>query len=108
MNAIMWLAYGLFNKDNCVALPNVGGVALGVVQMVLYAIYRNGGAKEQALEGVVKTIVVVNPLGLAEVFPIAVDDEKGLVDMVNNQQSLEKNKEEDAQGKNVEANDSPV
>ncbi|KAL9321443.1 hypothetical protein ACSQ67_013282 [Phaseolus vulgaris] len=104
LNAIMWLAYGLFNKDNCVALPNVGGVALGVLQMVLYAIYRNCGARELATEGGMRTIVVVNPLGPAEVFPIAENDE------VNDEQSQENNKvaEDHAQGKTVEAIDCPL
>lgn len=82
----------------------MGGVALGLVQMVLYAIYRNCGPREVAMEGGMRTIVVVNPLGPAEVFPIAENDE------VNNQQSHENNKggEDDAQGKTVEANDCPL
>ncbi|KAF7838971.1 bidirectional sugar transporter N3-like [Senna tora] len=45
LSAVMWFAYGLFLKDICIALPNVLGFALGVVQMVLYAIYRNGNKK---------------------------------------------------------------
>ena len=85
-------------------LPNVGGVALGVLQMVLYAIYRNCGARELATEGGMRTIVVVNPLGPAEVFPIAENDE------VNDEQSQENNKvaEDHAQGKTVEAIDCPL
>jgi len=78
----------------------VGGFALGLVQMVLYGIYRKGSEseKEQGLgEGVIN-IVVVNPLGPAEVFPIAVDDNKvkDLVvvdDVTVSQQEKEKNVE---------------
>lgn len=81
-------------------IPNVGGFALGLVQMVLYGIYRKGSEseKEQGLgEGVIN-IVVVNPLGPAEVFPIAVDDNKvkDLVvvdDVTVSQQEKEKNVE---------------
>ncbi|KAJ7957509.1 Bidirectional sugar transporter SWEET [Quillaja saponaria] len=43
LSAIMWFAYGLFLKDICIALPNVLGFALGLVQMVLYGIYRRNG-----------------------------------------------------------------
>ncbi|XP_020209456.1 bidirectional sugar transporter N3 [Cajanus cajan] len=68
-SAIMWFAYGLLIHDLCVAIPNVVGFILGILQMVLYCIYRNGekGVTEQALEAV----RVVNP---SEVFPIPEDD----------------------------------
>ncbi|KAG5017930.1 hypothetical protein AAZX31_08G350300 [Glycine max] len=45
LSAIMWFGYGLFLKDICIALPNVLGFALGLLQMLLYAIYRNGNKK---------------------------------------------------------------
>ncbi|BAT86810.1 hypothetical protein LR48_Vigan09g268800 [Vigna angularis] len=103
LNAIMWLAYGFFNKDMCVALPNVGGLALGLLQMLLHAIYRNRGAKENVTtDAAVTTFVVdVNPLGPPEVFSTAVKDELSLED--NN-----KGGEDDAQGKTVETNDCPL
>ncbi|XLU50099.1 hypothetical protein S245_044913, partial [Arachis hypogaea] len=48
LSAVMWFAYGLFLSDICIAistptlsLPNVLDFALGVLQMLLYAIYRN-------------------------------------------------------------------
>ncbi|CAA0833167.1 Bidirectional sugar transporter SWEET15 [Striga hermonthica] len=41
LSAVAWFAYGLFQKDLCVALPNVIGFGLGVLQMVLYGIFRN-------------------------------------------------------------------
>jgi solute carrier family 50 protein (sugar transporter) len=41
ISAIMWLLYGLSLKDIYVTLPNVVGLTFGIVQITLYAIYRN-------------------------------------------------------------------
>ncbi|KAK7328229.1 hypothetical protein VNO77_22331 [Canavalia gladiata] len=117
LSAIMWFAYGLLLRDICIALPNVLGFALGLLQMVLFCIYRNGRVKkeeeeeeeekekekekekeekeEKENEEVVKeekekplepviNIVVVDPLGSCEVFPIPVCA-NGVVDDVNQQ-----------------------
>ncbi|XWS39360.1 hypothetical protein CRYUN_Cryun18bG0046400 [Craigia yunnanensis] len=75
LSAIMWFAYGLFIKDLCVALPNVLGFILGMLQMLLYAIYRNTEKviKEKKLPEQIKTIVVLSTLGASEVYPVAVD-----------------------------------
>ncbi|RDX82914.1 Bidirectional sugar transporter SWEET15, partial [Mucuna pruriens] len=109
LSAIMWLAYGLFMKDICIAIPNVLGFALGLLQMVLYGIYRNGGVKkEKALEATVKNIVAVNPLGPSEVFPISVDDPNGLVDDVNQQFQTKKGAQDNNDQKSVDAKDCPV
>ncbi|ESW11094.1 hypothetical protein PHAVU_008G001200 [Phaseolus vulgaris] len=50
LSAIMWFGYGLFLRDICIALPNVLGFALGLIQMLLYAIYRNGNKKVDKME----------------------------------------------------------
>ncbi|XP_028783826.1 bidirectional sugar transporter N3-like [Neltuma alba] len=77
LSAVLWFAYGLFLRDICIALPNVLGFGLGVIQMVLYAIYRNGGKKGSgdekeekaaAVEATaMKSVVVVG--GNDQVFP---------------------------------------
>ncbi|XP_045794162.1 bidirectional sugar transporter SWEET14-like [Trifolium pratense] len=41
ISAIMWLLYGLSLEDIYVTLPNVVGLTFGIVQITLYAIYRN-------------------------------------------------------------------
>ncbi|KAK7302468.1 hypothetical protein RJT34_13358 [Clitoria ternatea] len=105
LSAILWFAYGLFLKDICIALPNVVGFVLGLVQMVLYGIYRNGqvnivvteDSKEQGIETPVINIVVVNPLGSCEVFPLPVDA-NGVDDM--NHQLQAKKASEDKNGRN--------
>ncbi|XVF11469.1 hypothetical protein REPUB_Repub08aG0030500 [Reevesia pubescens] len=40
LSAIAWLFYGIFLKDLFIAIPNVLGFFFGMLQMVLYAIYR--------------------------------------------------------------------
>ncbi|CAL0324520.1 unnamed protein product [Lupinus luteus] len=74
LSAIMWFAYGAFIKDICIAIPNVLGFSLGLLQMLLYAIYRKGGArKNDAIDEREKTldptrnIVVDIPLRTHEV-----------------------------------------
>ncbi|KAK3439714.1 hypothetical protein EUGRSUZ_B00066, partial [Eucalyptus grandis] len=40
LGAIVWFFYGFLLKDFFIAVPNVLGFVLGVIQMVLYAIYK--------------------------------------------------------------------
>ncbi|XVF04507.1 hypothetical protein REPUB_Repub05bG0088600 [Reevesia pubescens] len=61
LGAVMWFFYGFILKDMNIAVPNVLGFIFGVLQMIIYAIYRNhpnninnndGGVVEaQNLEG---------------------------------------------------------
>ncbi|CAK9171916.1 unnamed protein product [Ilex paraguariensis] len=41
VGAVTWFGYGLLLRDICVALPNSLGFFLGLLQMLLYGIYRN-------------------------------------------------------------------
>ncbi|KAG7951361.1 hypothetical protein I3843_12G003500 [Carya illinoinensis] len=41
LSAITWLLYGILLRDLYVALPNILGFILGVLQMALYVIYKN-------------------------------------------------------------------
>ncbi|OIW17783.1 hypothetical protein TanjilG_06468 [Lupinus angustifolius] len=52
INAVMWFFYGLFLRDYYIALPNTLGFLFGIVQMVLYLMYRN--ATPVALENPMK------------------------------------------------------
>ncbi|XP_022958511.1 bidirectional sugar transporter SWEET3b-like [Cucurbita moschata] len=53
----LWLAYGLLSHDLFLASPNLVGSPLGLLQLVLYCIYRNKGKEEEEEEGCVKEAV---------------------------------------------------
>ncbi|KAF1876550.1 hypothetical protein Lal_00021264 [Lupinus albus] len=81
LSAIMWFAYGAFLKDICIAIPNVLGFTLGLLQMLLYAIYRKGEARkndvieerEKTLDPMRKNVVEI-PLRTHEVILISAND----------------------------------
>ncbi|KAK7363211.1 hypothetical protein VNO77_05344 [Canavalia gladiata] len=110
LSAIMWFAYGILLKDICIAIPNVVGFTLGVLQMVLYGIYKKSGrnngevvTKEEVALEAMRDVVIVNPLGTCEVYPIPViDDVK--------KQGKGKEGAEDTQedGKNVKNKECPA
>nr|GMD96757.1 bidirectional sugar transporter N3-like [Ipomoea batatas] len=70
LTAVMWFGYGMLLKDLCIALPNVLGFILGMVQMVLYGIYRNAkpvkAAGEEKKAAPAEHIINVVVIGAAE------------------------------------------
>ncbi|KAJ6307700.1 hypothetical protein OIU76_017487 [Salix suchowensis] len=69
LSAVMWFAYGLFINDLCVALPNILGFVLGLLQMLLYGIYKNAEKKKMPAENL-KSIVILGTGGASEVYPV--------------------------------------
>ncbi|KAG4152730.1 hypothetical protein ERO13_D04G139700v2 [Gossypium hirsutum] len=114
LSAVMWFAYGLFIKDLCVALPNVLGFILGMLQMLLYAIYRhsekvNIEEKKLPAEQMKSINVVLTTLGASEVHPVVLDihtDDTKEEDNKNNEPTGEPDKQTDV--KMEDSNESPV
>ncbi|XP_042499256.1 bidirectional sugar transporter SWEET15-like [Macadamia integrifolia] len=80
LSAIMWLCYGVLLKDLHVALPNILGSILGVLQMVLYAIYKDSNKskekdKEKQQEHNIGDGVKLSTMGCSEVHPFQIDAE---------------------------------
>ncbi|XP_019189385.1 PREDICTED: bidirectional sugar transporter SWEET14-like [Ipomoea nil] len=50
LSAVMWFFYGLLRKDYNIAIPNILGFIFGILQMVLYVVYKNGKKKESTAE----------------------------------------------------------
>ncbi|XP_077212189.1 bidirectional sugar transporter SWEET14-like [Tasmannia lanceolata] len=76
LSAVMWFGYGMLMKDLYIALPNILGFVFGVLQMLLYCIYRDKVIREQELPEHINNIVRSGTMGCSEVYPIDVQQNR--------------------------------
>lgn len=96
LSAIMWFGYGLLQRDICIALPNVLGFFLGMLQMLLYGIYRNPKKEVEEEKKVPEQVINVVNLGTSEVHPVE-DSPKGGNVKVEEGNEMKKTNEEDGE-----------
>ncbi|KAL3511482.1 hypothetical protein ACH5RR_030883 [Cinchona calisaya] len=70
LSAVLWFSYGILQKDMCVAAPNILGFFLGLLQMLLYGIYRNPKPLEVGEKKVAEHVINIVMLGNSEVHPV--------------------------------------
>ncbi|XP_073298304.1 bidirectional sugar transporter SWEET14-like [Primulina huaijiensis] len=79
LNAVMWFSYGLLLRDFYITVPNVLGFIFGVLQVILYVIYKNYTPKgqEETLPTTVKSIATAT----SEIHPVSSDESDPAVDI---------------------------
>ncbi|XP_047323303.1 bidirectional sugar transporter N3-like [Impatiens glandulifera] len=81
ISAVMWFTYGVLLFDWYVAFPNVIGFFLGLVQMVLYGVYKNGKKEGEDQEIMKKVAVAEQHVAMNMVSTMGNPDQVHPVDM---------------------------
>ncbi|KAL8056495.1 hypothetical protein ABFX02_04G122600 [Erythranthe guttata] len=77
LNAVMWFFYGLLLKDFYITVPNIVEFIFGVIQIILYLIYKKCKVQDK-IPTTIKAKIVISP----EIHPVcslpAVEDNQNL------------------------------
>ncbi|XP_004501726.1 bidirectional sugar transporter SWEET12 [Cicer arietinum] len=103
ISAVMWLLYGISLRDIYVTLPNVVGLVFGIVQITLYAIYRNSTpVQDQKKLPEHKGDIIINNNEIEIVVPSNIIDEKKQEESIEIE--IEEKKEEKQEEEKTEVN----
>ncbi|CAD6233243.1 unnamed protein product [Miscanthus lutarioriparius] len=72
LSSALWMIYGLLGRDFFIASPNFIGVPMGMLQLLLYCIYRRGDGATAEAEVRVHGAAADQEKGLKAAVPIAV------------------------------------
>ncbi|CDP13388.1 unnamed protein product [Coffea canephora] len=101
LSAVMWFFYGFLKADMCVTVPNIMGFFLGVLQMMLYVIYRKPKplvAEKKVPEHVINIVMLCN----SDVHPVVDSQTSGNCD-VNSTADADENEDEKKDEETVSA-----
>lgn len=76
LSAVVWFSYGFLIKDIYVAIPNILGFSFGLVQMIMYIIYKDVKVLKEELK-LPEKMVAESKLGETMVEEITVKEKKG-------------------------------
>ncbi|THU43954.1 hypothetical protein C4D60_Mb02t02300 [Musa balbisiana] len=105
LNAIAWFGYGFFTKDLYVELPNVLGFVFGVVQMVVYMLYKNNKKKDFAVAAVPEHRVKIAELSSAPAseLQVSLEEKDQNKRSMEDSQETDKNEAADEEGPDISA-----
>ncbi|XP_009777590.1 bidirectional sugar transporter N3 [Nicotiana tabacum] len=90
LSAIMWFGYGLLQKDLCIALPNVLGFFLGMIQMLLYGLYRKVKPAAELEKKVPEHIVNIVVVGNSEqIHPVKSEKNEDMIKKLDEEENRE-------------------
>ncbi|KAF2302686.1 hypothetical protein GH714_000789 [Hevea brasiliensis] len=96
LSAVMWFFYGFLKKDLYVTIPNTLGFLFGIIQMVLYLIYRDTkkvSVKEPKICEFYEHIVDVAKLSATEITTVVVPQPNNNGNHVEDQKVKKENKQ---------------
>ncbi|XP_073290712.1 bidirectional sugar transporter NEC1-like isoform X1 [Primulina huaijiensis] len=75
--AVMWFFYGLLIKDYYIAAPNILGFSFGIMQMILYMVYKNRKQQIQPQEAKIHDLNTIKELNKAQENSMDVETSNG-------------------------------
>nr|BBD19994.1 bidirectional sugar transporter SWEET15 [Petunia axillaris subsp. parodii] len=90
LSAIMWFGYGLLQRDLCVAVPNVLGFFLGMIQMLLYGLYRNAKPAAELEKKVPEHVINMVVLGNSEqIHPVNSENSEDMIKKLEEEAAIQ-------------------